>query len=756
MVKNKVYIALNVETGKRVNIGGGNKRAITLPSLFRGNDYEFRFMLMEDVYREYAYQSTDTFMVRVSSSKSGESLLAEVLPASFDDSLWLSSEYTFMARLDSVIGEFKEGDYIKGASSGAIGKVIYHNTELDTLFYTVVGVTTFSTAETINKWNLDLSLDTEIQATYSTDSVRFATENIGCLACTLSLKTNELYDFMNGADDSDLVFQLIQIDNSDNKKILGQWVHNVENIITYDPRPELTSLGIDFYDHVLNSGRNDHTQYLNKDILTAQDIASVINFGDDVSIAGNATITGTLNGRDLSADSAKLDALVVGNLGWFADETALTTAYPTGSNGQFAMLGSTDTVWTWDSDTVAWVDTGSNVVGDMTKAVYDPTNVSGDAFDMDNMVEGATNKLLLQSHIDDIATISSKAPINNPIFTGVATAPYVNAPSGVQAGSGVNASYLDPIYGFQGAFGGFIRVKNGLVIQGNSQFGLYQGVFKADLETYVSAVNYKSRIISEVYDNAVAREWLRVTAQTGTSKTQLSGLVGIGSTDPETKLVVDYGYDANWGQATIFDNRSAGQGVGGMITLSGYKTGTSSKAIYGQIQAYKENATAGNEAGAVQFRVNNGSTYQNFLSTNSTGDVAIGSHSPVSYGGGYKVLSVKGTSTTQGGAIDLSTSGNETKIEIYVADAGNHIWGATNHPTIFGTNNAERMRIDASGNISVLTGQINMSLYGLKPASYTTGTLPSASARNGMVLWDSTTGTPKISDGTSWLEIQTI
>ncbi len=30
----------------------------------------------------------------------------------------------------------------------------------------------------------------------------------------------------------------------------------------------------------------------------------------------------------------------------------------------------------------------------MTKAVYDPTTVAGDAFDMDNMVQGSTNKFL--------------------------------------------------------------------------------------------------------------------------------------------------------------------------------------------------------------------------------------------------------------------------------------------------------------------------------------------------------------------------
>jgi len=48
------------------------------------------------------------------------------------------------------------------------------------------------------------------------------------------------------------------------------------------------------------------------------------------------------------------------NLGFYATESALTTAYPTGSDGQFAIVGATDTVWAWDSDTSAWVDTGSS------------------------------------------------------------------------------------------------------------------------------------------------------------------------------------------------------------------------------------------------------------------------------------------------------------------------------------------------------------------------------------------------------------
>ena len=50
-----------------------------------------------------------------------------------------------------------------------------------------------------------------------------------------------------------------------------------------------------------------------------------------------------------------------GALGWYATEQALQSAHPTGSDGQWAIVGSTDTIWTWDSDTSAWVDSGAQV-----------------------------------------------------------------------------------------------------------------------------------------------------------------------------------------------------------------------------------------------------------------------------------------------------------------------------------------------------------------------------------------------------------
>lgn len=45
------------------------------------------------------------------------------------------------------------------------------------------------------------------------------------------------------------------------------------------------------------------------------------------------------------------------NLGYYVDLTALQTAHPTGTDGDFAILGSTDTIWVWDSGTSAWKDT---------------------------------------------------------------------------------------------------------------------------------------------------------------------------------------------------------------------------------------------------------------------------------------------------------------------------------------------------------------------------------------------------------------
>ena len=55
------------------------------------------------------------------------------------------------------------------------------------------------------------------------------------------------------------------------------------------------------------------------------------------------------------------------NLGYFADPVALQTAYPTASAGNYAIVGSTNTIWIWDVDTVAWINSGTS--GQVTSIV---------------------------------------------------------------------------------------------------------------------------------------------------------------------------------------------------------------------------------------------------------------------------------------------------------------------------------------------------------------------------------------------------
>lgn len=59
------------------------------------------------------------------------------------------------------------------------------------------------------------------------------------------------------------------------------------------------------------------------------------------------------------------------NLGWYATELALNTAYPTATAWDWAVVWTTDSVWIWDTDTNTWVDSWETALWDMTKVVYD-------------------------------------------------------------------------------------------------------------------------------------------------------------------------------------------------------------------------------------------------------------------------------------------------------------------------------------------------------------------------------------------------
>jgi hypothetical protein len=57
------------------------------------------------------------------------------------------------------------------------------------------------------------------------------------------------------------------------------------------------------------------------------------------------------------------------------------------------------------------VKPSSGGTGDMTKAVYDPTNINSSAFNQDNMVSGTTNKDYTASEQTKLAGIAASATV---------------------------------------------------------------------------------------------------------------------------------------------------------------------------------------------------------------------------------------------------------------------------------------------------------------------------------------------------------
>ena len=90
-----------------------------------------------------------------------------------------------------------------------------------------------------------------------------------------------------------------------------------------------------------------------------------------VTSASNATKS-EKNAKASETESAKnlqgtkkyfeqVRTITIGAQGWYATPEALKTAVPVGENGWWAVVGTTDTIWTWDGDTGAWVDTRKEV-----------------------------------------------------------------------------------------------------------------------------------------------------------------------------------------------------------------------------------------------------------------------------------------------------------------------------------------------------------------------------------------------------------
>lgn len=93
-------------------------------------------------------------------------------------------------------------------------------------------------------------------------------------------------------------------------------------------------------------------------LANAQAAAASATLAESWAVGGTGTREGE-NTNNAQYYAQQAQSIAGGQLGWFETEQALEAAHPTGQNGQWAIIGSTDTIWTWDSDTSAWVNTGN-------------------------------------------------------------------------------------------------------------------------------------------------------------------------------------------------------------------------------------------------------------------------------------------------------------------------------------------------------------------------------------------------------------
>ena len=203
--------------------------------------------------------------------------------------------------------------------------------------------------------------------------------------------------------------------------------------------------------------------------------------------------------------------------------------------------------------------------------------------------------------------------------------------------------------------------------------------------SYLYLQNVNNFLYGDTYGNTIIRSANNFRIQTKTGggesiRVNSAGDVGIGTTSPTVNLQV---HDASSSQIKITN------GLATPVDLQ----------LFASSSSYAGIGTASDHRLAI--RTNNTEK----VTVLSNGNVGIGTVSPskkleVVSNTTYDGIQIKGSSIPTLGIIDTT---NNAKFIAYVRDSDATIGMETNHPLTINTNNTERMRIDASGNVGIGT-----------------------------------------------------
>ena len=126
-------------------------------------------------------------------------------------------------------------------------------------------------------------------------------------------------------------------------------------------------------EHAAEQAEADRKKAQTAASTAANDVTALLKGYSDSALASKeAAAASQIAAKASETESAKnlqgtkeyfeqVRTITIGAQGWYATPEALKAAVPVGENGWWAVVGTTDTIWTWDGDTGAWVDTRKEV-----------------------------------------------------------------------------------------------------------------------------------------------------------------------------------------------------------------------------------------------------------------------------------------------------------------------------------------------------------------------------------------------------------